>query len=492
MNLMDMIKDQVSGPLSSAATGFLGESESNVTSALGGIVPGLMGKIADVASDESGAQSILDMAGGLDAGMLDDIPGLLGSGGDAVNGLMNSGGGLVSKLFGGNEGNLISKIAGMSGMSSGNAGSLLKMATPLIMGLIGKQAVKGGLNASGLMNMLGGQKSLIQSMMPSGLSGALGFAKGMAGDAADAGKKVVSGAANVAGGAVDAGKKVVSGAANVAGGAVDAGKRVAEGAANVAGDAVDAGARAGKSVLRWLIPLFLVLLLAGLLFRFMGCGTGIDAIDNAAEKTVGMTENVVGGAADLAKKGAGAVADGAGAVAGAAGDVVGGAIDLTGDAFSWTADALGAVFNKVDDAAKGTWDKMKVASGSAGDQIKKFVDGGFKGEPNFTLKNNNFAVGSAELSGQSKGELKSVVQFMKAYPGTKIAVMGHTDNTGDEAKNLELSKARANSVKTYLVGGGVDGARIVSEGYGQSNPMVANDTPENQAKNRRIELRLMK
>lgn len=489
MNLMDMVKDQISGPLASSAAGFLGESEANVGSALGGIMPGLMGKIADMASDESGAQGILDMAKGVDSSMLDDIPGLMAKGPDAINGLMNSGGGMLTSLLGSNQGGFISKIAGMSGLSSGSAGSLLKMAAPMLMGLIGKQAMSGGLNASGLMNMLGGQKSLIQSLMPSGLGDTLGFAKGLAGDALDGGKKVVSGAADagkkVVGGTVDAGKKVV-------GGTVDAGKKVVGGAADLAGGAVDAGAKAGKSILRWLLPLFLVLLLAGLLFRFMGCGTGIDAIDNAAEKTLGATENVVGGAADLAKKGAGAVADGAGAVADAAGNVVDGAVDLTGDAFKWSADALGAVFSKVDDAAKGTWDAMKVGAGSAGAQIRSFVDGGFKGEPNFTLKNANFATGSADLTGQMKGELNSVVAFMKAYPGTKLAVMGHTDNTGDAAKNMELSKARAMSVASFLTGKGIDGGRVVSEGYGADNPVADNGTDAGRAKNRRIDLRLMK
>ncbi len=503
MNLLDMVKDQISGPLASSAAGFLGESESNITSAMGGIVPGLLGKITDIASDEKGAQSILDMAKGTDAGMLDNISGLFSGGGDAINGLMNSGGGMLETLLGGNQSGFISKIAGLSGMSSGNTGSLLKMAAPMIMGLIGKQAMSGGLNASGLMSMLGGQKSMIQKLMPSGLGDTLGFAKGLGGDAldagkkvvggtVDAGKKVVGGAADLAGGAVDAGKKVV-------GGTVDAGKKVVGGAADLAGGAVDAGAKAGKSILRWLLPLLAILAILG----FFGVRTGCSNIDNAASKVSDTTKNVATGAADMTKKAAGAVADGAGAVAdgvgnaadavaGAAGNVVEGAIDMTGDAFKWTAGALGDVFGKVDKVAKGAWDGMKVATGSAGDQIKKFVAGGFKGEPNFSLANANFASGSADLTGQMKGELNSVVAFMKAYPATKIAVMGHTDNTGDAAANLALSKARANSVKAHLMAGGVDASRLVSEGYGQNNPVADNSTKEGQAKNRRIELRLMK
>ncbi len=496
MNLLDLVKDQVSGPLASAASGFLGESESNISSAMGAIAPSLLGKVMDMASDESGAQSIMDMAGSVDGGMLDNIGGLFGGGADAVNGLMNSGGGMLNTLLGNNQGGLITKIAGLSGMSSGNAGSLLKMAAPMIMGVLGRQITKGGLNASGLMNMLGGQKSIIQGALPSGLDSVLGFAKGMGGDvldtgknvvsgAADAGKKVVSGATDMAGDAVDAGKKVVSGAA-------DAGKKVVSGAANVAGDAVDAGAKAGKSILRWLLPLFLGLLLIGFFVTRQGCSTGIDAVDNAAEKTLGATENVVGGAADMAKKGAEAVADGAGAVADAAGNVVEGAMDLTGDAFSWTADAIGAVFNKVDEAAKATWDGMKVAAGSAGDQIKKFVDGGFKGDPNFTLANANFATGSADLTGAMKGELNSVAAFMQAYPDAKLAVMGFTDNQGDAASNVKLSKMRAVSVMKHLVNQGVDAGRLVAEGYGDANPVASNDTNEGRAQNRRIELRMMK
>ena len=77
---------------------------------------------------------------------------------------------------------------------------------------------------------------------------------------------------------------------------------------------------------------------------------------------------------------------------------------------------------------------------------------------------------------------------MKNTTDLKIRVEGHTDNIGSEKYNLNLSKKRAESIKAYLVGKGIDESRITSIGYGFSKPRVGNDTKEGRALNRRAEL----
>jgi outer membrane protein OmpA-like peptidoglycan-associated protein len=73
----------------------------------------------------------------------------------------------------------------------------------------------------------------------------------------------------------------------------------------------------------------------------------------------------------------------------------------------------------------------------------------------------------------------------------KIEISGHTDNTGSDAHNKELSANRATSVKTYLEKFGIAPLRLVAKGYGSSKPNASNDNEEGRAKNRRIEIRIL-
>lgn len=174
INLLDLVKDQVSGQLAKQASSFLGESESSVTSALGGIMPALLGSAIQKSNTASGAQGLMDMIGKLDLGSLSDIAGLFGGGASNVNGLLNSGGGIVDALLGNKSGGVIDLITNLSGMKSGSTSSLIKMAAPFLMSIIGNQIKGKGLSA--LTDLLGGQKSFVNAALPSGLGSLLNFA----------------------------------------------------------------------------------------------------------------------------------------------------------------------------------------------------------------------------------------------------------------------------------------------------------------------------
>ena len=166
--------DQVTGQLAKQASSFLGESESSVTSALGGIMPALLGTAIQKSSTGSGAQGLMDIIGKLDLGSLGDIAGLFGGGASNVNGLLNSGGGIVDALLGNKAGGVIELITGLSGMKSGSASSLLKMAAPFLMSIIGNQIKGKGL--SGLTDLLAGQKSFVNAALRASLGSLLNFA----------------------------------------------------------------------------------------------------------------------------------------------------------------------------------------------------------------------------------------------------------------------------------------------------------------------------
>jgi outer membrane protein OmpA-like peptidoglycan-associated protein len=99
----------------------------------------------------------------------------------------------------------------------------------------------------------------------------------------------------------------------------------------------------------------------------------------------------------------------------------------------------------------------------------------------------NFA-DEQELSAESEKVATDVVSFMVRQPDIRIRLEGHTDLGGDKNANLVLSQKQAAAVASFLLSHGIDKSRISIQGYGDSKPLDAADTPEAKAKNRRIEL----
>ncbi|BFM06306.1 OmpA family protein [Halioxenophilus aromaticivorans] len=98
-----------------------------------------------------------------------------------------------------------------------------------------------------------------------------------------------------------------------------------------------------------------------------------------------------------------------------------------------------------------------------------------------------FATMSDEVREEYMPEVEKVAEFMRAYVNTDVIIEGHTDDRGAEAFNLELSERRAKSVAAVLTNRfGIDASRVTAIGYGESRPLVDNQTAENRAKNRRV------
>jgi OOP family OmpA-OmpF porin len=82
--------------------------------------------------------------------------------------------------------------------------------------------------------------------------------------------------------------------------------------------------------------------------------------------------------------------------------------------------------------------------------------------------------------------IKNAVDVMKINPGLTVEIQGHTDSYGKDAYNQGLSERRAKSVKKELVDQGVNGNRLTTKGFGESQPVESNDTDEGRAYNRRV------
>jgi outer membrane protein OmpA-like peptidoglycan-associated protein len=108
------------------------------------------------------------------------------------------------------------------------------------------------------------------------------------------------------------------------------------------------------------------------------------------------------------------------------------------------------------------------------------------------LKNIFFDVNKWDLKAESKAELQKIITFLKANPTLKIEFSGHTDNSGDKAFNKTLSNNRAKAIYDYVIEkGAIPATNLSYKGYGDTKPKAPNDSPENKAKNRRTELKVL-
>lgn len=103
-----------------------------------------------------------------------------------------------------------------------------------------------------------------------------------------------------------------------------------------------------------------------------------------------------------------------------------------------------------------------------------------------------FETGKSTITKESQTQLKNIAAILKAYPNANLKIGGYTDNSGDAQANLALSTSRANAAKNALVGLGIAGNRLQAEGYGQEQAIADNNTAEGKARNRRVDVRVVK
>jgi outer membrane protein OmpA-like peptidoglycan-associated protein len=99
-----------------------------------------------------------------------------------------------------------------------------------------------------------------------------------------------------------------------------------------------------------------------------------------------------------------------------------------------------------------------------------------------------FAVDKAALNENSKANLTNLAVILNKYQDTEVLLEGHTDSQGTDEHNLELSRARSQSVANFLSGQNVNPTRFTIMGYGEAQPIATNDTKEGRQQNRRVEV----
>ncbi|WP_423735698.1 DUF937 domain-containing protein [Chitinophaga caseinilytica] len=232
-DLIETLKNLFNTEFAGKAASQLGESESGIQKALGGIIPtvltGLLNKAGS--GDAGGLMGLVRDAAGADLSKLGNIAGGLPAG------LLAKGSEFLQSLFGNKSGDIAGAVASYAGIKPQSADTLMQAAAPAALGVIGKHAESTGLGTSGLLEMLNSQKDKILAAVPSGLglAGLLGV-----GSLGDIGGKISSLAGSL------------------------------KGAANSVGHSVEEAASGGSKWVTWLIIAIAAILLLWWLLR--GCG----------------------------------------------------------------------------------------------------------------------------------------------------------------------------------------------------------------------------
>ena len=175
LNIIDLIKGQLGPALISQAASQLGESESGISKAISGLLPAIVGGLANNA-DKPG---VLDaITGAASSGMLGNL-----LGGSTNNSLITT---VLTAIFGDKIGGIVNAISTFSGVSNSSSSSLLNMVTGATLGSVGKYAADNNLGASGISSLLSDQKGIVSSLLPAGLSlASLGVGNMFGGNAAE-------------------------------------------------------------------------------------------------------------------------------------------------------------------------------------------------------------------------------------------------------------------------------------------------------------------
>ena len=107
------------------------------------------------------------------------------------------------------------------------------------------------------------------------------------------------------------------------------------------------------------------------------------------------------------------------------------------------------------------------------------------------LRGVNFDFDRAEIRGDASVILDEAVEILNRNPDRQIVIEGHTDWTGPEEYNQQLSETRAEAVKKYMVENGVEEARLSTAGFGETQPVAPNDTRDGRDRNRRVEMKVL-
>lgn len=440
LNIIDLIKGQLGSALVTQAASQLGESESGISKAIGGLLPAVVGGLAN----NSNNPAVLDaITAAPSQGILGNLLGMA-TNNTWVQGLLNS-------IFGDKLGGLVNSIATYAGISNNSSASLLNLVTGATVGSVGKYAADNNLDQSGISALLNDQKGIVSSLLPAGLSLASlnvgDWAKGYKFD--NDNDTIRTTPTNPLPNPTHPQEEKIEVTRSIADGGTSPDR------ATTNSD--------GGSIWKWLLPLLLMI------------AVGYFVWQNWQKKETTTTTSVAGDS-----------------------------LSTTTDSTSMQTDTSSSMNTaKVDENIDLNGTSLKGYRGGMEDNMITFLkSGSYAGAANdAALKDNwynfdhvNFKMGSStELEAGSQGQLENLVAILKAYPDAKIKIGGYTDRTGNEAANVKLSSERAMYIKDWLAKQGVGAQVTGADGYGsQFAEIDASASDTERASDRKMAVRFTK
>jgi outer membrane protein OmpA-like peptidoglycan-associated protein len=175
-NLLDLAKGYLTPDVIEKAASFVGESGSSTSKAFASIIPTLLAALANLGSTSGGVQQVIGMleSGKYDGSALASPGGLFG-GGVSTQSAIGAGKGILESLFGSKLGGVTDLIARSADIRPTSAGSLMAVAAPLVMNVLGRERAAAGGGAASLGSLLGQQKTSLSGLLPAGLASMLGW-----------------------------------------------------------------------------------------------------------------------------------------------------------------------------------------------------------------------------------------------------------------------------------------------------------------------------
>jgi OmpA-OmpF porin, OOP family len=493
-NLLELLKEHLSGDVVSNIAALIGESPKNTETALHTALPSLLAGLVEKSSDANNIGSLFDILvkGTHDGGILSNL-GALSRGGDETSKLVSEGGSLLASLFGDKVSGIADLVANASGISKNSSSSLLNFVTPVVLGLIGKHLKIGHAeNATGLAGLLGDQSGFLKDLIPAGLSNLLsGNTASVAAaatnpqDTADQISSYISEKTasvtetlvNIEDTIEDTAEETLASAKHIAeefsesatqfsSHVVEESKEFVHSAAN----AIEESTEGGSKILPWLLIAAALALAWGLL---KSCA----APDTSSTATAPpVTAPAVTAPPVTSPPPAEPVV----------------AAPPTPSTPEPTKVEAPATDSNAFEKTLSSGYAIKSAKDGFVSKLMGYIEGN---EPInkdlwFTMDGITFDTNKATIKAESALQINDIAEILKAFPKVKIKIGGYTDNTGKANANKKLSDNRANAVKKALVSKDIKGDRIDAEGYGSDHPVASNDTEEGRQQNRRIDVRV--
>jgi OmpA-OmpF porin, OOP family len=440
--LTETAKGAFTGNVLQKLSGMLGENSGATRKALEALVPTILAGMSNHASTTTGASRLFDLAKDVAQGGTDLI-GRLDShvnehGLDALSG---TGGSALSALFGDRLSGLVSWLTRFAGIKESSATSLMGVATSVVLGMLGKNIIQQGLTAATFGRMLTSLGGPLSKLLPSGIGDVPGMRA-----LADLGDR----AATTTRASVDTSHRIGA---------------TARGAYRETAGAVREG-------IPWLAALAPLLLLAIplLAFTYLMSGAAATLIKKAEENrgnvpianpTVVTTPKVQPTEIPAPPNSPPLVET--------------------------------TYVEKLLDVKLPDGKSLKLPAASFLNGVYRYLTDATATQGRaFTFDGLDFDAANIKMRPEAESAVTQLTTLLGAYPNVKLRIDAYTDPSNDSAADKRVSVERAEALKSLLVKAGVPADRIKTSGFGGEKPVATNNTPEDRAKNRRIELWLDK